>query len=228
MLVLGIDTATRVASVGVIRDGETLAEESRQATSNHTETLLPLIASVLARIGMPLPKIEGIGISIGPGSFTGLRIALGTVKGFAYATGRKVVGVPTLDAFARTVCDWDGLVCPILDARKREVYAALFRRDKNGILQKLLPDQALPPTALLDYITEPCLFLGDGAENYSALIRERGGSLAQILPFATHHPRGAVVATLAWERLRRGEHDELHTLVPCYVRPPEAVLKRLP
>jgi len=227
MFVLGIDTATQVASVGIIGNGETLAEESRQATSNHTETLLPLIASVLEQASISLTEIGGIGVSIGPGSFTGLRIALGTVKGFAYATGQKVVGVPTLEALAHTVSDWEGLVCPVLDARKREVYAALFRRDANGTLQRLLPDHVLSPTALLEIITEPCLFLGDGAENYSALICEHGGSVMQILPFATHHPRGAIVAAMAWERLRRGEHDELHTLVPCYVRPPEAVLKRL-
>jgi tRNA threonylcarbamoyladenosine biosynthesis protein TsaB len=175
-----------------------------------------------------LTEIEGIGVSIGPGSFTGLRIALGTVKGFAYAMGQRVVGVPTLESLAYTVCDWNGLVCPVLDARKREVYAALFRRDANGTLQRLLPDYVLSPADLLKYIAEPCLFLGDGAENYSVLIREHCGSFAQILPFATHHPRGAVVAAMAWERLRRGEHDELSALVPCYVRPPEAVLKRVP
>src|SRR5206468_435512 len=109
MLVLGLDTATWAASVGVTRDGEPLAEESCRAASNHTETLFPLIARVLARAGVSLAEVSGIGVSIGPGSFTGLRIALSTVKGFSYALGHKIAGVPTLDALARTVTAWEGL-----------------------------------------------------------------------------------------------------------------------
>ena len=120
MLVLGLDTATWVASVGVTRDEEPLAEESCRAASSHAEILFPLIARVLARAEVSLAEVNGLGVSIGPGSFTGLRVALGTVKGFAYALGHKIVGVPTLDALARTVTAWDGLICPILDARKRE------------------------------------------------------------------------------------------------------------
>ena len=231
MLILGIDTATQVASVGITRGTDVLAEESRHERANHTETLLPLISRVLEQAGVTLPEIEGIGVSIGPGSFTGLRIALGTVKGFAYATGQKVVGVPTLDALAYTVSEWEGkewegLICPLLDARKREIYAALFRRDSEGNLIKLLPDQALVSQQLLEQITEPCLFLGDGVEAYGGLIRQHRGVRAHVLPFTTHHPRGAVVAQMAWERLRAGSSDDLQSLVPAYVRPPEAVVKR--
>src|SRR5881628_3129264 len=143
MLVLGLDTATWVASVGVTRDEEPLAEESCRAASSHTEILFPLIARVLARAEVSLAEVNGLGVSIGPGSFTGLRVALGTVKGFAYALGHKIVGVPTLDA------------------RKREVYAALFHRDQQGMLHKLTSDLVLAPQALLERITAPCLFLGD-------------------------------------------------------------------
>jgi tRNA threonylcarbamoyladenosine biosynthesis protein TsaB len=180
---------------------------------------------------VPLQEIEGIGVSIGPGSFTGLRIALGTVKGFAYAMGQKVVGVPTLAALAHTVTgwegkEWEGLICPLLDARKREIYAALFRRDSAGNLIKLLPDQVLVPQQLLEQITEPCVFLGDGVETYGELIQRHCETLAHLLPFSTHHPHGAVIARMAWERLRNGDHDEVQSLIPAYVRPPEAVVKR--
>jgi tRNA threonylcarbamoyladenosine biosynthesis protein TsaB len=226
MLVLGIDTATRIASVGLVRGGEPLAEESCQAVPSHTEILLPLISSLLARSGISLAEVSGIGLSIGPGSFTGLRIALSTVKGFAYALGQKVVGVSTLDALARTVTTGEGFICALLDARKREVYAALFRRGPQGGLDRLTPDLVLAPQALLERVPLPCLFLGDGVGTYGGLIQEWCGPAARLLPFATHHPRGAVVAGMAWERLGRGEHDDLNTLVPCYVRPPEAELKR--
>jgi len=226
MLILGIDTATPIASVGITRNGEVVAEESLRERVNHTETLLPLIGRVLAQAGLALPAIESIGVSIGPGSFTGLRIALGTVKGFAYAMGQKVVGVPTLEALAYTVREWEGLICPLLDARKGEIYAALFRRDHEGKLVKLFHDQVLLPQQLLEQITEPCLFLGDGGEAYGALIREHCGASAHVLPFVTHHPRGAVIAQMAWERLQACSADDIQSLVPVYVRLPEAVMKR--
>src|SRR5581483_5852773 len=200
MLVLGIDTATQIASVGITRDEEVVAEASNRAASNHTETLLPLIADVLSQAHVSLRDVEGIGVSIGPGSFTGLRIALGTVKGLAYAIGQSVVGIPTLEALAHTVSGWEGLVCPILDARKREVYAALFQRRRNGELVTVLPAQVSPLNAVLTRVSAPCLFLGDGVETYGAAIRGHCGRQAQLLPFPTYHPRGSIVAKLAWTR----------------------------
>jgi tRNA threonylcarbamoyladenosine biosynthesis protein TsaB len=227
MLVLGIDTATRIASVGLVREGQPLDEESCLARSNHTETLLPLIARLLVRSGLSLGEVHGIGVSIGPGSFTGLRIALSAVKGVAYALGQRVVGVPTLEALAHTVSDWEGNVCPILDARKGEVYAAFFRRQQPGFFERLTPDQVCAPHALLDRLATPCLLLGDAVESYGSLIVERCGPAARLLPFAAHHPRGTVVARMAWERLCRGESDELSALVPWYVRKPDAEFKRM-
>jgi tRNA threonylcarbamoyladenosine biosynthesis protein TsaB len=226
MLVLGIDTATRIASVGLVRDGEPLDEESCVAKSNHTETLLPLIARLLARSEVSLSEVGGIGVSIGPGSFTGLRIALSAVKGFAYALGQQVVAVPTLEALAHTVSDWPENICPLLDARKGEVYAALFRRERHGSLERLTPDQVCTPHTLLDRLTTPCLFLGDALERYGDLIVERCGPGARLLPFSTYHPHGTTVAKLAWERLCRGESDDLSLLVPSYVRKPDAEFKR--
>ncbi|MBM4254724.1 MAG: tRNA (adenosine(37)-N6)-threonylcarbamoyltransferase complex dimerization subunit type 1 TsaB [Deltaproteobacteria bacterium] len=226
MLLLGLDTATQIASVGITRGEEVLAEASTRATSNHTETLLPLIAEVLAQAQVTLPDIEGIGVAIGPGSFTGLRIALGTVKGLAYATGQPVAGIPTLEALAYTVSDWAGLVCPILDARKREVYTALFYRSASGEIAPVRSAQVSTLKSVLEQISAPCLFLGDGVETYGEAIREHCSDRAHLLPFETYHPRGAVVAKLAWRRLSRSDADDIATLVPSYVRPPEAVLKR--
>jgi tRNA threonylcarbamoyladenosine biosynthesis protein TsaB len=226
MLVLGIDTATKIASAGLVRDGNALDEESCLAKSNHTETLLPLIARLLARSQVSLSEVHGIGVSIGPGSFTGLRIALSAVKGFAYALGQRVVAVPTLEALAHTVSDWQGSICPILDARKGEVYAAHFRRQSQGSLERLTSDHVCTPQAFLEHLTTPCLFLGDALERYGDLIVERCGPAVRLLPFLTHHPRGTAVAQLAWERLCRGEFANVSTLVPSYVRKPEAEFKR--
>lgn len=226
MLVLGIDTATRIASVGLVSEGRALAEESRLAAPNHTETLLPLVLRVLELARRSLPEVQGLGVSIGPGSFTGLRVALGTVKGIAYALGQKVVGVATLEALARTVLNWEGNICPVLDARKGEVYTALFHRDRDGQLKRLSSDMVVAPEEFFSQLSEPCSFLGDGLERYGELVQERCGPKARLLPFVSYHPRGGVIASMGWERLRRGEADSLGALVPRYVRKADAELKR--
>jgi tRNA threonylcarbamoyladenosine biosynthesis protein TsaB len=226
MLILGLDTATRIASVGLVADGEVRAEASNVSTSNHSETLLPLILRVLDQARVALADVQGFGVSLGPGSFTGLRIALGTVKGFAYALGQKVAGVSTLEALARTVTDWEGHLCTVSDARKGEVYTAFFHRRRDGQVTRLSLDQVVVPEEFFSELQSPCLFLGDGVERYGELIQRRCGVQARLLPFVSHHPRGGVVALMAWERLRRGEHDDIGALTPTYVRQPEAEFKR--
>jgi tRNA threonylcarbamoyladenosine biosynthesis protein TsaB len=227
MLVLGIDTATRIASVGLVSNGEVLDEESSLAVSNHTETLLPLILQVLERSQLTLAAVQGIGVSIGPGSFTGLRIALGTVKGFAYAQKQLVVGVSTLEALAQTVPEWEGDICTVLDARKGEVYAAFFHCNPAGQYTRLSPDQVVSPQTFFTERQTPCLFLGDGVERYGDLLIRQCGPYTRLLPFPTHHPRGGVIAQMAWRRLSRGEHDDVGLLTPHYVRKPEAEFKRI-
>lgn len=226
MLVLGIDTATRIASVGLSSDGETIAEESNLSGANHTEILLPLILRVLNNAQRTLSEIDGVGVSIGPGSFTGLRIALGTVKGFAYALNLRVAAIPTLEALARTAVNWVGDIRVVSDARKGEVYVALFRRDQNGIVSRLTADQVGSPEQSFSELQSPCLFLGDGVERYGDLIRQVCGPSAQFLPFSSFPPRGGVVARMAWERFNRGEQDDIGALVPLYVRKPDAEFKR--
>jgi tRNA threonylcarbamoyladenosine biosynthesis protein TsaB len=226
MFVLGIDTATRVASVGLLSDGEIIAEESNLSDANHTEILLPLILRVLNDARCALPDVQGVGVSIGPGSFTGLRIALGTVKGFAYALNQKVAAISTLEALARTAVDWVGDMCTVSDARKGEVYAAFFRRDLNGHITRLAPDHVDSPERFFAHLQLPCLFLGDGVERYGELIRRLCGPSAQFLPFSSFHPRGGIVARMAWERFSRGEQDDIGTLAPLYVRKPDAEFKR--
>ncbi|HXG19970.1 MAG TPA: tRNA (adenosine(37)-N6)-threonylcarbamoyltransferase complex dimerization subunit type 1 TsaB [Methylomirabilota bacterium] len=226
MLVLGIDTATRIASVGLIADEQVLAEASSPTGTNHTETLLPLIVQLLERANVRLPAIQGLGVSIGPGSFTGLRIALGTVKGLAYALGQKVAGVSTLEALARTVTGWEGDVCPILDARKGEVYTARFQRDRDGNVARISPDQVVAPQTFFSALGAPCLFLGDGIERYGELLQRQCGPGARFLPFSSYHPRGSVVALMAWERFHLGASDDIAALAPSYLRKPEAEFKR--
>ncbi len=222
MLVLGIDTATPIASVGLIQDGSVLAEQSAGAAANHVENLLPLICRVLDQSHVSLPEIAGIGVTIGPGAFSGLRIALGTTKGFAYALSQRIAGVSTLLTLAHAVTQWTGRLCVVLDARKREVYAAFFAREAGGQITRLTDDMVLSPEELANQISAPCLFVGDGVERYGAIIREHCGSHTEFLPLAAVPPRGSIVARLAWTRFKQGDHDDASQLVPHYIRRSDA------
>ena len=224
MRILGIDTATWTASVGVVANGDVLGERSVGASLSHGLSLLPLIQGVLHDAGLQVAQLDGVAVSIGPGSFTGLRIGLSTAKGIAFAHGLPVVGVRTLLALAAVANLDEGRVCPMLDARKGEVYAALFQVE-SGVPRCLIPESVLRADAWLSRVDGPCTFLGDGV---GALGEANSAGQWTVLPFDRFHPRGAVVAALGAERLYRGDGDDLAALEPLYIRPSEAELNSCP
>ncbi|MBI4524406.1 MAG: tRNA (adenosine(37)-N6)-threonylcarbamoyltransferase complex dimerization subunit type 1 TsaB [Deltaproteobacteria bacterium] len=244
MKVIGIDTATAVASVALVEEGRLLLEEvhpvpgfARDASAvreraNHAEIVLPLLQRLLQRSGVSLPEVSGLAVSLGPGSFTGLRIGLSTVKGLAYGWSGSVVGVPTLLAIAMRVTSWEGLICPFLDARKKEVYAALFRAREGG-LERLIEDVAFPPDRVLLEIQslrgqEPCLFIGDGGWVYSDLIEAFLPERAFFARDEAYESTASAVARFGAKRLAKNEADPVSSLVPTYLRPSEAELKNKP
>jgi len=219
--ILGVDTATWSASVGLVIDGTVVAEQSLSTTGNHAASLLPLIEDVLRRAACAVHALDAVAVSSGPGSFTGLRVGLSVAKGIACATGARLVDVATLEALARTVADRDGVICPVLDARKGELYAATFTACA-GQLQRLSADALVTPQELLDRLPTPCVVLGDAVERYGLLFQRRLGERVTVLPFETYAPRGGVVALMGWERLQAGESADLQQLEPVYIRPSEA------
>src|SRR5574341_1186511 len=225
MLVLGVETSTMQGGVALVGEDRLVSEYLLNVEATHSERLLPAIDRMLCDSGVGLDAISGIAVSIGPGSFTGLRIGLSTVKGLAYANGLPVVGVPTLEALAWTVPFAPVQVCPVLDARKHEVYAALFRYER-GVLMRLMEDSALAPEALCSKIRKPTLFLGDGLAPYGELFRRLLGDRMLVPPLASRGARPACVAELGRQRLERGERDSTNSLVPLYLRPSEAELRR--
>lgn len=226
MRILGLDTATWRASVGLLIDGRVVVEQSQLAHGSHAVSLLPLIDEVLQKAGCPVGALDAVAVSSGPGSFTGLRISLSVAKGLACAGGLRLVGVPTLEALARTVEQPPGVICPLLDARKGEVYAATFESGPNG-WKRLTPDALLTPEALVKTLPVPCVVLGDAVDVYGSLLEEHWGGQVTLLPFETHAPRGGVVARLGWERLRTGTSADMHALEPLYIRPSEAELNAI-
>jgi tRNA threonylcarbamoyladenosine biosynthesis protein TsaB len=240
MRILGIDTATPAASVALIDDQKILAEQiHRQAKissdqaapppkGNHAEVLVALIRSLLAGASLSLNELSGIAVTIGPGSFTGLRIALATVKGIAYECGLPVVGVSTLHANAARVLD-DGIIFSLLDARKQEVYAALFRR-AGKVLTRVSEDAVLSVGSVSELLShcgavKPFL-VGDGASAYETQLKK---SFGEAVRFSIGDEFGSVAAQaalLARPRFLAQATDDLGALSPLYLRPSEAESKR--
>jgi tRNA threonylcarbamoyladenosine biosynthesis protein TsaB len=187
-----------------------------------------LVDGVLRDAGMRVDQVDAVAVSSGPGSFTGLRIGFGFAKGLVYAIGARLVLVPTLEALATVVGARGGPVCAALDARKQEVYAAIFEPpsgpasgpEGTGGLRRTTDDLALSAAALAARLPEGCTLIGDAGEPYADILGKR----ATLLPFTRWHPVGSVVARLGWERLLAGGGAEPGTAEPSYVREPEARL----
>ncbi len=224
MKVLGIDTSTSCGSVGLIDNGEVVFDYLLNIPVTHSERLLGAIELVLRDARCPIDDLDGWAIALGPGSFTGLRIGVSTVKGLAFATGKPVAGVSTLDVLASQIVPTPFLICPILDARKKEVYTAFYRYEKC-LLKRQSDDQAIRPEDLVGRIKEQTIFLGDGARTYKGFLIDSLSSLALFPSAPLHLSHGSMVAKLGSELLQRGEGLDLSTFAPIYVRPSEAEMK---
>ncbi|MFQ5840993.1 MAG: tRNA (adenosine(37)-N6)-threonylcarbamoyltransferase complex dimerization subunit type 1 TsaB [Thermodesulfobacteriota bacterium] len=225
MRVLGIDTSTSCGSIGLIEDEQILCEYSLDGKASHSERVLRTIDRVLEDSGVSIGDMDGLVVSRGPGSFTGLRIGVSAVKGLAFATGKPVAGVSTLDALAQNVRYSPYLICPLLDARKGEVYAALYRNTEKDGLIKLVPEMAIKPVDLLERIDGKALFLGNGVYPYGDLIRRKLRRMAHIAASPFNFIHGTIVAQLGREKLERGEYLDLEKFTPQYLRKSDAELK---
>jgi tRNA threonylcarbamoyladenosine biosynthesis protein TsaB len=243
MRIVGIDTAGPVASAALVEDGKLIVEQrsggqtgksyvcSAVSRANHAESVLPLIDSVLERAGCSLSDLSGFAVSIGPGSFTGLRVGLSTVKGLAYGWEIPVVGVSTLLANAARITKWDGLICSFVDAKKKEVYAALLQK-KNDIIKRLSDDFVTVPERVIEMVRRmnngtSWLFIGDGIKPYGDLLSESLGKSVCLTLGESYPSVASAVARLGEEKLRRNESEFLGSLTPLYLRPSEAELRRI-
>ncbi len=225
MRIVGMDTSTSCGSVGLIEDKKVISEYLLNTPVTHSERLLAAIEFVLREARCRIEQVEGWAVALGPGSFTGLRIGVSTVKGLAFATGKPVAGVSTLDILASQIAATSHLICPVLDARKDQVYTAFYRYTEDGSLMRQSEYLAISPEDLVRKIKEQTIFLGDGVKTYGDFLLSRLPSLS-LFPLAPFHvSHGTMVATLGMELLRRGEHLDLSTFSPKYVRPSEAEIR---
>jgi tRNA threonylcarbamoyl adenosine modification protein YeaZ len=232
MLILAIETSTLTGSIALVeapvnKDGsggreKILGETTLSTPETHSARLMPTIDRLLRESSLTIHQVQGIALGLGPGSFTGLRIAVSTVKGLAFALRVPVVGVPTLDALAYNLPYASTLVCPVLDARKKEVYAALFRGNGEGQLEKISDDWVLSPEDLCSRIPEKTVFLGNGIEVYGVLFKEKLGPRAVFAPPELSLPRAVNVVRLSLAGFKEGRTLNVFSFAPIYVRRSEA------
>jgi tRNA threonylcarbamoyladenosine biosynthesis protein TsaB len=227
--ILAVETSTLTGAVALLEAGAVVAESRVSVAVTHGERLMAAIDGVLRAARWQLADVAAFAVALGPGSFTGLRIGLSTVKGLAFATGKPVVGVPTLDALAWALPFCAYPVCPVLDARKNEVYAALYRT-LDGRLELLEAPRAVAPATLAEELratTEgPLVFLGDGVAPFAAVLTNILGTRARLAPADLRLPSAVTVGELGGWALARGEAADPAGLVPLYLRPSEAEIAR--
>ncbi len=228
MICLAIDVSGRALSGAIAaREGDSLrilGEFCLDTGKNHSLALLPMTEALLRNCPLKLAGVDAFAVTVGPGSFTGLRIGLATVKAWCDALNKPAVAVGSLDAMARAI-DRPGLVCPVFDARRSEVYAALFRDGR-----RLTPDLALAPQKLCDELDKydgPVTFGGDGLGPWEGELRARLGPRFQAVAPERRLNMAYAAAMIALDKLLRGETDDAASLTPVYLRLSEAEEKLL-
>lgn len=226
MLILALDSTAIVASVALCRDHVPIASFTVKNGNTHSETLLPMVESVLKTAGFTVDDIDLFACSVGPGSFTGVRIGASTVKGLAFGKNKPCVAVSTLEALAENLVPFGGVLCPVMNARRGQVYNALFRYE-NGALTRLCEDRAIAALdlerELLDK-NEPVYFCGDGVGEIRRLCKEL--SINEV-PEQLVDQNAVSVAKCAHRAYLRGECCTDAELAPVYLRLPQAERERL-
>lgn len=217
MRLLAVETSTLAGGVAILEDDRLRGEYLLDVSATHSERLMPAIDRVLADAGWVAGDLQGLAVAVGPGSFTGLRIGLSVVKGLALALSVPVAAVPTLDAMAAALPFAALPICPVLDARKGEVYCSLYRWE-GSTARRLWEYLALAPKALADRLTEPVILLGDGARLVTT-------PYARPAPAHRRVPSPSAVGVLGLARLAAGESVAADALTPIYLRPSEAELR---
>ena len=221
MYILGIETSTMTGSVAIVSNNGVIAQYSLNIEVTHSERLMSTVDRVLKDTGLAIADFGGFAVAIGPGSFTGLRIGLSTVKGLALATGKPVAAVPTLHALAWNLPYAAYPVCTMLDARKNDVYAALYIFDGTAFAQ-VMPEMTISIRELAEKISRKTLFTGEAAYLYRREIEKQFGTEALFAPLSSALPSAATVAEVGLDMIVNGRQTAPDSLAPLYIRRPEA------
>ena len=228
MNILMIDTSGPACGVAISRGGAIICEMQLTSGKTHSQRVMPMVDQALEMCEMTAADIDLFGSVVGPGSFTGVRIGVSTVKALAHAAGKPCIGVDALEALAANVTGFDGVVCPILDARAQQVYGAMFEAGMPPV--RLMDDEAEKLVLFLDRVENTgreVLFLGDGVAAFEGMIRERLGGKAHFAPAQHQGLRAASACALAMRYAENAENlKDCMTLLPLYLRAPQAERER--
>ena len=223
MRVLALETSAKACSAAVTEDGRVLASAFQCTGLTHSRTLMPMVEAMLKNAELTLSDCDAVAVANGPGSFTGIRIGVSAAKGLAFSIGKPAVGVSTLEAMARNVAFSDGLVVCAMDARRQQVYNAVFRA-QGGKLTRLTPDRPIALSDLAAELTDsdlPKIIVGDGAVLCYNYLSEAGISCTMAPPHLLQQ-NAVSVALAAEEILAAGGGQTAQELAPVYLRPAQA------
>lgn len=230
MKILGVDSSGTVASVAIVEDDILVAEYSVNYKKTHSETLLPMIDEIIRMTETELDSVDAIAVAAGPGSFTGLRIGAATVKGLGLAMEKPVIAVPSCEGLAYNVWGFDGIVCPIMDARRNQVYTGIY--DTHDF-ETLLDQAAMGIDELIAYIDEKfadsektVCFLGDGVPVYREVINSNLKLKHTFAPAHVNRQSAAAVASLGLIYMRKGKYETAADFKPVYLRKSQAERER--
>ncbi len=221
MRILALDTSSRSCSVAVTDAATLLAEITSEDGQSHSRHAMAMVHAALEFAGTDIHGIDGFAFTSGPGSFTGLRIGISTILGLAAATHKPVAGVSGLEALALQAAVPDRIICPMIDAGRKEVYTARYRWI-NGVLAAESDARVLPPNLAVQGLDAPAVFTGNGARTYRAVLREFLGADACFAPDGQGVLRAATIAAIARRRFDAHDEDDIYHFKPLYIRKSDA------
>ena len=228
MKILALDSSGLVASVALMSDEQLIGTYTINYKKTHSQTLLPMLDVMFKQLDMNIEEIDAIAVSGGPGSFTGLRIGAATAKGLGLALGKPLIHIPTAEGMAYQLYGVNGLICPIMDARRNQVYTGLYQY-VDGSFQVVEEQMALTMDELIDLLNqrgEAVTFLGDGVPVQEARIREKVQVPYAFAPTFCNRQNAAAVGALAVEYYRAGKLETAVEHNPDYLRKSQAERER--
>lgn len=228
MKILGIDSSGLVASVAVIEDDNMLAEYTVNYKKTHSQTLLPMLDEIVKMTELDLQTIDAIAVAAGPGSFTGLRIGSATAKGLGLALQKPIVSVPTVDGLAYNLCGIEKLICPLMDARRSQVYTGIYECP-DGELKAVSKQKAVSVAEIaeeLNGLEREVVFLGDGVPVYRELLETLIKVPYTFAPAHMNKQRAGAVAVLGAQYLKEGKAENARDHQPDYLRMSQAERER--
>lgn len=228
MKLLGIDSSGMTASAAIVSGDILVAEFTVNNKQTHSQTLLPMIDQVVKMSGIGLEELDGIAVAAGPGSFTGLRIGSSTAKGMALALNKPIIPVPTLEGMAYRMAGFGGVICPLMDARRSQVYTGIYRM--SGSRMECLLEQCavdiLDIAAKVNELNENVVFLGDGVPVHRAVLEEKIKVSYQFAPLHLNRQSAASVAALGMIYMEEGKIEDAKDHKPIYLRQSQAERER--